>query len=51
MQNNIIKIHKSAHARVSPVRRFETHKATKAGRQTTLARREVRLIKYGSVTA
>lgn len=32
----------------SPVRRFETHKSTDAGRLQTLQRKQVRAFKYGT---
>lgn len=45
---NIIKITKTNRSSVKPARRFETHKAGKVGRQTTLSRAQARSIKYGA---
>lgn len=44
---NIVKITKTNRSSVKPTRRFETHKASKAGRQITLNRAQTRSIKYG----
>jgi hypothetical protein len=46
---NIVKITKTNRATVKPTRRFETHKAGKVGRQTTLSRAQARSIKYGGM--
>lgn len=44
---NIVKITKTNRSSVKPTRRFETHKASKVGRQITLSRAQARSIKYG----
>lgn len=46
---NVVKITKTNRSSVKPVRRFETHKASKAGRQITLSRAQARSIKYGGM--